>query len=117
MIERWEFRSFKRNALTFDQSESRIPAMPTRPVPDCSYGGIVRHRVTAATLAALTAAAGLTATGQSAAQAAAPAGRVLHVDCAADPADATGSTQHKDESTVSTSTNVLIFSHKPTVVR
>ncbi|MEV5684063.1 hypothetical protein AB0L68_12895 [Streptomyces sp. NPDC052164] len=40
MIERWQFRSFKRNPLTFDQSASRIPAMPTdrairamRPIP------------------------------------------------------------------------------------
>lgn len=53
----------------------------------------MRHRITAAALAALTAAAGLTAAGQGAAQAA-PTGRAFHVDCAAAPAGATGSRQH-----------------------
>ncbi|MFI6058841.1 hypothetical protein [Streptomyces sp. NPDC051286] len=53
----------------------------------------MRHRVTAAALAALTAAAGVTVAGQGAAQAA-PTGRTFHVDCSADPAGATGSRQH-----------------------
>lgn len=52
----------------------------------------MRHRVTAAALAALTAAAGATVAGQGAAQAA-PTGRTFPVDCSADPAGATGSRQ------------------------
>ncbi|MCX4674836.1 right-handed parallel beta-helix repeat-containing protein [Streptomyces sp. NBC_01433] len=44
----------------------------------------MRHRVTAAALAALTAAAGLTAAGTGTAQAA-PTGRTHHVDCSATP--------------------------------
>ncbi|MFB8035437.1 right-handed parallel beta-helix repeat-containing protein [Streptomyces sp. NPDC056004] len=53
----------------------------------------MRHRLTAAALAALTAAGGLTVASQTAAQAA-PTGRTFHVDCAADPAGATGSKAH-----------------------
>ena len=52
----------------------------------------MRHRVTAAALAALTA-AGLTAVSQGAAQAA-PAGRAFHVDCSAAPQGADGSPRH-----------------------
>lgn len=53
----------------------------------------MRHRVTAALLAALAAAAGLTAAGQSAAQAATD-GRTFHVDCSAVPQGADGSRNH-----------------------
>ncbi|WP_328905359.1 right-handed parallel beta-helix repeat-containing protein [Streptomyces sp. NBC_00234] len=53
----------------------------------------MRHRVTAAALAALTAAAGLTAVSQGAAQAA-PTGRAFHVDCSAAPQGADGSPRH-----------------------